>query len=188
MASLKESLKAVRRRTAHNRWFVPEGELRRVLTRDSVSRRLSECNIPPESLEETLNFVLTKATKIFAILVRIEQEVLMLEFIENETLDDKLPLESPVEGLELNAKFFEKQWEFLAPVFTQRSVALNLKDNHILPFLEDIKLDYAHGGYANAFCVSLDPCHQGLVEAGPGDQVSKRMLSNSNSRCSKTAC
>lgn len=96
----------------------------------------------------------------------------MLELIENEILDDKLPLESPVEGIELNDKFFKKQWEFLAPIFTQRSVVLKLKDNHILPFLEDVKLDNAHGGYANAFRVSLDPCHQGLVEARPGDQVS----------------
>jgi hypothetical protein len=182
MTSLKEILKAVRKRTAHGYSFVPDGELTKVLTKERVLQQLLECNIPAESLEETLQVTLTKAIKVFAILIRSGQEALMLECIENDVIDDRLPLETPVPGLHLNDKFFKVQWEFLAPIFTKRTVTLKLKDKHILPFLEDAKIDQAHGGYANAFRVSLDPGHQALVDLQVGGDVQKAEVGARNPR------
>jgi hypothetical protein len=174
MTSIKETLKAARRRTAHDNWFIPEARMRCILNRETVTQRLSECHIPLELLDETLELIMTKATKVFAILIRIEQESLVVDLIANDILNNKLPLGTEsVEGLELDAKFFDIQWEFVAPIFTRRSVVLKLKYRHVLPYLEDRKIDNVHGGYANAFRVVLDPQHQDVVEPTKVEQVSR---------------
>lgn len=156
MTSLKARLKSERRRTAHGFWFVREESLQKILTKDAVLRRISECDIPLEVRAEVVDHVLTDARILFAILVRVEQEHLIAECLSYEIRDDKLPVIVPesMEGLDVDPKFFEKRWEFLAPIFRRRNVLLKLKDQYILPFLEDRRLDDSEGGFANAFRVT----------------------------------
>jgi len=171
--TLKGYIESARKKTAHNDWFIPYKNLRTILDRESVARRLTECGVPAENRDETLELVLTKAIKVFGILVQVEQESLVVDFISNDILDEKLPLSAElVEEIKVDARFLELQWEYVAPIFTKRSVTVKLKDRHILPFLEDQKLDGAHGGYANAFRVSLDPQHQDLEPVTEAGQVS----------------
>ncbi|RFU33949.1 hypothetical protein B7463_g2365, partial [Scytalidium lignicola] len=176
MTSLKAQLKSRRRRTAHGCWFVPEGSLQEILTKDAILSRISECGIPLEVRSEVVDHVLSDARVLFAILVRIEQEHLIAECLSHDIRDDKLSVITPesMEGLKIDPRFFEKRWEFLAPIFRRRNVLLKLKDQHVLPFLEDRRLDDSQGGYANAFRVTLDARHQGLVQFGPDDKVGKR--------------
>jgi hypothetical protein len=172
MASLKAQLKAARRRSAHGSWFVPNGAIRAILNREAVSSQLSDCNIPIEVYDEVLELVLKECTNLFAILVRIEQEPRIVDFISQELRDYKLPLSlDAIEGLNLDAKFVKKQWEYIAPIFKRRNVLLKLKDDHVLPFLEDHKMSANEGGYANAYRITLDASHQELVNSGLDNKV-----------------
>lgn len=171
MASLKKELKTLRQRTAHGSFFVPEGALRDLLNRDRVRQHLLECNIPAEILEEASDSAVTSAIHIFAILVRSKQTDHFVDCLENEIMDHHLPLDDSFSVFEPNEKLLRYQWEFLAPIFTQRSTVLKLKDESILPFLEDCKLDDVHGGYADAFHVTLDARHQNLGETEVIDGV-----------------
>jgi hypothetical protein len=189
MSSFKESLKAARRKTAHGFYFVPEGHLSKLFTGGDIRQELSRCAVPPEMLEDTLQLVTTKARKLFATLVRSDQQSLIMYCIENEIFDDRLPLDNPIPDLNLNEKFYNIQWEFLAPVFSKRSVVLKLKDDHIMPFLEDSKIDNAHGGFADAFRVALDPNHQALEAIAANSQDGVRSFEEMNmldAKCSIT--
>jgi hypothetical protein len=173
MTSLKAELKAARKRTAHGSWFVPRGSLRGILNRQAVSNRLSESQIPLEVRDEVLERVLHDASSLFGVLVRIEQEHLIADCLSHDLRDEKLPVgPEAMEGLGVDPRFFDKQWEFLAPVFERRNVLLRLKDRHVLPFLEDRRMSDSEGAYANAFRVTLDARHQDLVKVEHGEQVS----------------
>ena len=58
MSSLLQSLKHIRKRTAHNFKFVPDSELANVLTEERVYQELLECKIAPGSLDEARSLVL----------------------------------------------------------------------------------------------------------------------------------
>ena len=185
MVSLKDSLKAARQRTAHGSWFLPKECLHSILTRDAVSLRLFECGVPPEVREEVLERVMHDARAVFGILVRIKQESLIADCLSRDLQDGKLPVGPDLlEGIDVDPKFFDRQWEFQAPIFTRSSVLLTLQDRHILPYLEDHKMDKSEGGYANAFRVTLDSQHQRLVNATDGSSVSDILGSTSFVRLS----
>jgi hypothetical protein len=165
------TLLRARKRTAHNKWFVPAQKLRQILDRDAVSNHIDTCEIPLHNRDGCIELVLTSATAVFGILVCVRQEVLIMDFISNELLDNKLPLtRSDIEGIDVNEQFFIVQSEFISPVFSKRSIILNLKDECVLPFLEDARV--GDGGYGNAYRVSLDPLHQDLEKPPVDGSVS----------------
>jgi hypothetical protein len=158
---LRDTIMLARKRTAHNQWFVPEKRLRQILNREAVSRQIEACEVPHHNRQECVELILANATSLFGILVCLRQEALIMEFISNGLFDKKLPLgEDEVEGINVHDEFFILQPAFTSPVFSRTSIILNLKDECILPFLEDSKM--GGGGYGNSFHVSLDPLHQKL--------------------------
>jgi len=174
MERLKDELKAVRQKTAHGKWFLPRARLKQVLTKERVLRHLLEFGVASELVEESLHRIIHSALKILAILIVVEQDALITDFLAHDLTDGSLPLfATTIPVANVSHKFFDRQWEYIAPIFKRRNVVLRLQEDHILPFLEDVRMDDADGGYANAFIVSLDPDHQ-EIELANGDKVCTR--------------
>jgi hypothetical protein len=126
------------------------------------------------NLDEVVDKVYFGGRRIFAILVVLNgQEKEILRFIEHDhyqdsPLDHRLPF--AIGDLEIIAPdiaidFYEKQWEFAAPVFT-RGVDHRLLDiRTALPFEENTKI--GDGGFGEVFRISLYPGHQDISLISP---------------------
>ncbi|KAH6687213.1 kinase-like domain-containing protein [Plectosphaerella plurivora] len=98
---------------------------------------------------------------------RADLNTLMRSRFENDwkvKLDHKLPFDvtvlSGIIGHEHAVPFWEKQWEFLPPVFSPFSIQRYLADTVKLPYLDQRPL--MAGSFGEVFEVEIDPAHQRL--------------------------
>jgi hypothetical protein len=54
--------------------------------------------------------------------------------------------------------FYEKQWEFTAPIFAPFVLRRSLEYETILPFIKEEKL--GSGGFGDVYLLDIDPGHQ----------------------------
>jgi hypothetical protein len=131
------------------RLFLPEGCLKDLVTQDTV------CRETPKLLEASnkslLEFILNRATKVFAIAVvcRIQNDDLctvMKKYRKHNFCDASLPLDNEFRkhhpafhsrfwGPFMLNEFYEKQWMFLSPVFSSKEFVYDLARSSILPFI-----------------------------------------------------
>jgi hypothetical protein len=101
---------------------------------ESIELELSRTRLPRKSLSQ---FILTKASKIFAILVYIKMAKYIEEFWIEDLSDEVLPVAIPgVAALVLSvfiswdydnvSDFYESQWLFLEPILRKKSLSTNL--------------------------------------------------------------
>ena len=170
MLPLRAQLKAARKKNARGLWFVPNGSLRAILSKEAVLRQLEECSIAIEVRDEILEHILHDSISVFATLVHIGQESGIVQCVSNQLRDINLPVgPEAVEELGLDHRFGDKQWIYIAPIFKRRTVLLTLKDSHILPILEDVEMK--GGGFSKSFRVTVDAQNQELVTISPGETV-----------------
>lgn len=146
-------------------WFWPEGSLRRIMTEDSVRNVLLD--------SELVQFVLQKATKLFALclyigMTRSELQDTMEIFRAQNVLDGSLPISisSFIENLpwpvSQKDSFFRSQWEFMAPVFPldhwKLSQILDLGDA-VLPFVEYERVTGAASISGQLYKAQVYPSH-----------------------------
>jgi hypothetical protein len=119
-------------------------------------------------LEETIATILRGARKLFAILVMIHHEAIIVDFMTKDQLQASwLDARLPFSQLELETiipdaaeEFYENQWLFTAPILSRRFHHRDLAPDTILPF---VKSDYlGAGAFGQMYKVVLHPHHQKL--------------------------
>ena len=160
--------------------FVPHQKLFDLLDRDVIQSVLQEGEVVPwYNLDSIVDRIYSGARRIFAILVVLKgQEREILRFLEHESFqnsppDHRLPFsESELKRIapEIVIEFYEKQWEFTAPVFVRSVDHRHLQASIVLPFLEDKKI--GEGGFGEVFKITLDPTHQDLSLISPSNFTS----------------
>jgi hypothetical protein len=176
MASLRAKIQKLRCQVAGEaKAFVPHEDLYELLTRSVIYNAVHECAITPwYNLDQLVDKIHAGARRVFAILVILNgQEKEILHFIEHDhfqasPLDHKLPfskadLEVIVPSIAID--FYEKQWEFSAPIFSREADHRFLDIFTALPFLENKKI--SEGGFGEVFSVVLHPGHQNLSLISP---------------------
>ncbi|KAF2659852.1 kinase-like protein [Lophiostoma macrostomum CBS 122681] len=169
MQSLRSEIKALRHQVdGDSRYFVPHQSLSKLFSYEKVSSALEAYRVVPrERLDSLVVRILSGALRVFAILVVLggnEKEI--LRFVEHDNfqglpIDHRLPFSSSdLKQLIPNIwdDFYEKQWEFSAPVFLRDTEHRFLDDFTILPFVRDQKI--AAGGFGEVFRIRLHPDHQ----------------------------
>ncbi|KAJ8122160.1 hypothetical protein ONZ43_g1577 [Nemania bipapillata] len=170
MDSLKRTIKQLRRKNVTRHWYVPGMLFDSVITAQDIQAALAESEIPSYSREEILNRIFPKATRIFAILLLLDQLEDLARFVESDQLHDaKLPftlaiLMQDIHLAEDPAKDFEeKQWELIAPIFHRGTLHRRLGDSAALPFVQNTQI--GEGAFGTVYEVVIDPDHQGPSDA-----------------------
>jgi hypothetical protein len=161
-------------RNVQGRCFVAEEDLRAVLTRDTVNQALYDkdidknCKLEPYHIDEAVNVVINGAHRVFAILVLIRYTKFILQFIQGDNyqgsgLDQRLPfdkdqLRSIFQAQAPIEEFYDKQWHFTAPIFSDSVFTRLLPRETILPITEEEQL--GEGGFGNVYRIAIPPSHQ----------------------------
>jgi hypothetical protein len=164
---LQRRIGEVRVENANVKKFVPESELYNIMSNDVVEAIVFDV-IPSYYRHEVVGFIMKGACKVFGILVLINFAGHIKSFIKSDELqerhvDNLLPFPKPMlQGIlqdeYIVSQFFEKQWEFSAPVFSGRIIPRALGRETILPYLEDTKL--ADGGNSAVYKIKIHQSHQ----------------------------
>ena len=159
--------------------FLPEGCLQELVTLETIIEELQEnhprsqdVNREDPIIQKLAEFILEKAKKVFATTVvsGLRGGYLgysMIEFMNMEFADNCLPITYDDMVMQFGDKwgkttihdFFTKQWRFLVPVFSKNNFKVDLKPNHILPFIERVSFG-KEGAFGQVFRVQVHPGHQ----------------------------
>jgi len=163
--------------------FLPAGCIDELVSLEAIIKEVrKKDHLQPGDLElpegspkkKLVDFVRGKANKVFAITVisGIEGDDLgkaMLQFMEIGFTNKSLPLkEEHLKDFPFLAypwsktrifKFCREQWIFLAPVFSQQNFMVNLRPEHILPFIEKSEV-VKEGAFGQVYMVDIHPAHQ----------------------------
>jgi hypothetical protein len=166
MEELKDSINELRQKNYQSRSFIPQEALFRLMQRDKIREALNG-KTENYKLEELVENIFRGARKIFAILLLNSHERYITKFIagdqlQSSQLDYKLPfdlgqLQNLMSGGHA-ALFYDKQWEFTAPVFTPSVLRRSLQHDTILPFTKEQKV--GSGGFGDVYLLDIDPNHQ----------------------------
>ena len=168
---------------ARNRRFVPNLALEAVMTLGAISRALQAINASePYQIPAQAEEIKSKAIKIFAILLLIARQALILEFLKGDLRDAKLPLDVTCIGdvISLDAAgqrlFMEQQWYFLAPEFSPKSSLIHMvfPEETILPFTKEEGLGdgYNQGTSGQISKIWIHPSHQNYFVYNRASRVS----------------
>ncbi|MCJ1393796.1 hypothetical protein MMC18_006672 [Xylographa bjoerkii] len=169
MHSLRDTLVGIQVKNFESRWYVPGKELNKVLSRTAVEAATISCGIEVHKRTEVVDLILKGAKKIFAVLVLIGNESSIVDFIENDSLQDqRLDSRLPFRRAELDEvldeniamAFHRTQWTVSAPIFRRDTSHRVLNDDTILPFSRNVKV--GSGAFGTVFEITLDPNHQGI--------------------------
>lgn len=180
MTGLRGEIQAKRRQTSDPRCsFVPEGALDDVITTENIRLTLRDSNAPRDREVECIRWIEQGGKKTFAILVLIQRARNIVKFIEREqlqsdSLDSKLPYGSKADVEKFLLKsdaedFFERQWEFVSPIFRHKACHRSLHGRTILPFLETKIL--GGGSFGTIYLETLHRNHSPFDVLDPKIQV-----------------
>jgi hypothetical protein len=134
--------------------------------------------------DEAVQLVLRGGRKVFALLIILNEESMLVNFLETDTalsksLDSRLPLtESALLSLFANSahgdviakEFFDRQWEFIAPLFRLDISHRFFDDMTVMPFVWGSKTSAGEGAFGYVDKVTLHARHQGF-ESGQSSPV-----------------
>lgn len=146
---------------------MPEGALDSLLTVQEIEFAVKVFKTQLHRHGEAVKLIIQGGRKTFAILVTIYKPEFIFSFIESDQLqkhyiDSKLPYGTKAE-LErimfkaIVADFYDKQWEFTAPVFSGRSGHRCLHERIVLPFTASLPRGEVEGSFGSIYEVKLHP-------------------------------
>lgn len=160
------------------RKYLPAGSIDKLVTVESIVKELDDKDVlGPGDLDlETdtnkrrlVDFILAEAKVVFATTVvsmpnGSNLKVVMQTFMDRGRVDDELPFTREDLRPILKSKafindFFEKQWGFLAPVFSPPRFEFNLATNVILPFVIKDRRTVRKGSFGEVFEVKVHKAH-----------------------------
>ena len=149
---LIDSLIALRQRSSKGTRFITFLHLQQALTRsvivDTVDRFCSQEYRKPH----VIDVILQGSLRVFAVLVLLRQEELILDFIENlgDQLDNKLPFEqtqiSRISSKVSDRFCSEVQWELIPHLFPDGGFHRKIMDDVIIPYTKEVRFDEGSGG------------------------------------------
>ncbi|MCJ1251373.1 hypothetical protein MMC30_008606 [Trapelia coarctata] len=152
--------------------FIPPARLSELLTEDKIMKACKN-TIDDSKVVDMTDAVFKKARKIFAILVLIGHLKLIEKFFKDDhfqepPLDHKLPfsiqyLQSILPNLQAEL-FYDQQWLFCAPYFSDSRIPRCFQDQTILPYQKNVRL--TSGGFGVVFDVEINDAHHGLSGVG----------------------
>lgn len=132
--------------------FLPEGTLDKYIEPEVVRHELAIAGSTSDE-QELIEFVCTRAQKIFAIVIfaRLKNPARVLKWFRSRDLNDThLPIQSDEKLLRKDIRwdFLETQWAFCAPVFSiAHHTHYELHEASILPFLSK-SVTEGHGAFS----------------------------------------
>jgi hypothetical protein len=120
-------------------YFIPEGVLSGLVTVQTIKDVLHIAN-PTPAEDELIDFVKTRASKVFAIALwaKVENPKRMMAYFKSKNLDDNdLPITDPNSIWSKRSWYndlIEHQWRFYAAIFSTAKYNLDLEESCILPF------------------------------------------------------
>lgn len=150
------------------RRFLPNGSVEQILTLETLRSALSDPSfrIEPYKRDDTAHTIVTEARKVFAILIDLELEGELGQFIENEVLDKELPVEenrlADILGIAETKGFVLHQWEYLAYDFRKGPYQRKIRPEILLPYLKEEHL--GSGGYSEVSEILVHPAHQNFSQ------------------------
>ncbi|KAL9616668.1 MAG: hypothetical protein Q9160_008491 [Pyrenula sp. 1 TL-2023] len=158
--------------------YLPEGCLEELITKATVRENLK---YSADASEQRLlvDFIDRRAKKVFAItLLAVKNDELfqaMKQFQEHDFTDDALPVsdinnshiaeirqafsDGKLWNMFRKRQFENKQWMFLAPVFTESQLIYKFKREHILPF-KSLNSKIKESTFGDVFEVKIHESHQ----------------------------
>ena len=153
--------------------FINEGAIREELPADAIS------NLPDKDRARILNFIRVRAPKVFAIATICFNDQDRLWYVmacfEYQSFEDScLPQDPRVAGEGDWAEafpndlwypyerrtFYDRQWEFITPIFTKQDYEYQFEVDHILPVTwKHPKV--SRGGFSVVSQVEIHPAHWG---------------------------
>lgn len=177
MEELHVKLNEIRcRNEDQNHYFYPHQAVCELIEPSVVHKTLEGKKIKPYEAEEAAHYVIERGgRRTFAILILLRMPHLFPRFIKDDKLqhadlDHKMPY--GIEKLEqllpppASHEFWDKQWEFTAPFFSESLFARVLPDEFILSFLKKDKL-LGTGALGQVFEILIEPSY---LPAGPSWQ------------------
>lgn len=176
MEDFRQKLMETRRRNEYqNHYFYPHQAVHDLVMSENVHGLLKHNKLKPYMIDSAVHYLIKiGGRRIFAILALIQRPHLFSAFIENDQLqrgdpDHKLPFKKeqlkdllPPTTLE---DFWDKQWEFTAPFFSESVFARVLPDEFVLPFLKEEEL--GEGSLGRVYTVQIE---QSYLPPGPSWQ------------------
>lgn len=175
--SLRQQIIDIRKPIANTSLkFVPHRSILALLSPETISTALYSTATSPLHIPSLTQHIIAGGRKVFAILVLLKSEEAQIEqFIKHDqlaptSLDSRLPF--TLEALEtivpnIAGEFFEKQWEFCAPIFSKGVLHRELHNSIHLPFVSEKNID--SGGFGDVYCFELDGMQQTLPFTEPED-------------------
>lgn len=192
MEKLRNSILIVRGKNENTQGqhFASDQDLQQLITRQAVLDALfdkdisKDCRLEAYHIDHAVDVVVRGAHKIFAILVIIRQTKYIRNFVESdhfkEALDHGLPfqegaLKSFFPTQVTAREFFEQQWHFTAPVFSDSVFHRVFSNKTIMPYLEEELL--GSGGFGSVYRIKVSPSHHLFQASREVSRMSDRMLS-----------
>lgn len=176
-SALKSKIQQLQRQNAHGQTYIPDQLLSRLMTYKVVYAELKRVQvINPIYLEELAHMIREDATKVFAILVLVEEVGIVKDLLEkHKVFDFSLPLKLDILedfGTVTTLNFLQTQKMFLAPQFTRSLLSVAIDSETVLPFFNDEKIGKEEFGIV--YEISLDGDHQDLQNGFSGKVSSIR--------------
>lgn len=185
--SLRQQIIGLRRRIANTDLrFIPHRPLIRLLTNDAISAALHRTNLSELhrlQIPSIAQRITSGGRKVFAILVFLkDEEAMIVQFFKHDQLvptplDSRLPFsQEELTNIvpDIASEFFERQWEFCAPIFSKGVLHRELHDSIHLPFVSE--KSYGAGGFGDVYWFKLDKEQQTFAFTDPEDESSLQSL------------
>lgn len=163
--ALREQIEASLVTSISERRFLPIDKLREIFTLHAIKASVQELKCETQDRINLANTIHHTSKALFAMLVEICQEDLIVAFRKHEVLDSQLPLDiaraqeiaGPFTGRRLVS---EVQWKFLPFVFPERmwESRLHIADARILPFITCEQIGF--GAFGDVEKIGIYPCQQ----------------------------
>lgn len=150
--------------------FYPHADLADLLNEDAIHECISSIpslNGNQRDIHRISSLTQQTALRTFAILLLDNNEARILDFLFRREGDSRVPY-SDEQGLyflpkQVARRFLERQWEFDPVILVKGNIHLEIGENAVLPFLEDVQI--AKGGFGTLYKVILYPSCQRLILA-----------------------
>lgn len=177
--SLRSKILRLSAKSLDGRNFFPEKDLA-ALPEDELRLAVYASVEEVYRRDEAVQLVLRGGRKVFAVLTILNEEPMLVSFLETDTalsksLDSRLPIaESALLSLFANSahgdviakEFFDRQWEFIAPLFRPNISHRVFDDMTVMPFVWGSKISAGEGAFGYVDKVTLHARHQGFETGG----------------------
>ena len=147
-----DAVLAVRQKSSKGTHFISFPDLHEALPRSTIKREVEYFCSQQHQIPSIVDLIHRNGLRVFAILVLLRQEELILDFIESldDQVDNKLPFEqaqiSRVSSRVSTGFCSEVQWELIPHLFHSGGFHRKILNDVILPYIQEGRLDEGSGG------------------------------------------